>query len=169
MLYPGSNREAAMRSYRDEPYHLAWENRLGFLEVALAADADIVFVAGIGIDESYYQSVLPTPNALVALANGGDAARYRGAKLHFGLLGAHVVPGVAPLPVRVTHVVSKPLALGDRERASADPKHLSRLHADVWEECQKFLDAAVAARDAQSDWLDRTVRAAQRGLQRLGI
>lgn len=45
LLYPGSNREAAMRSYRDEPYRLKWEGCRGFLRLALEADAEIVFVA----------------------------------------------------------------------------------------------------------------------------
>ena len=48
MLYPGSVREAGMRSYRDEPYRLKWEGRTGFLRVALDAEADVVFVAALG-------------------------------------------------------------------------------------------------------------------------
>jgi acyltransferase-like protein len=59
MLYPGSVREAGMRSYRDEPYRLRWEGRSGFLRLALDAEADVVFVAALGNDEAYYQSGLP--------------------------------------------------------------------------------------------------------------
>ena len=114
MLYPGANREAAMRSYRDEPYRLKWNDRFGFLRLALETDADIVFVAALGSDELYYQSKLPTPRALLRFANAGDDERYRGARLTFGLLGAHLIPGVMPLPVRITHFVSRPLDLGDR-------------------------------------------------------
>jgi 1-acyl-sn-glycerol-3-phosphate acyltransferase len=61
MLFPGGVSEAALRSYRDEPYRLKWENRLGFLRLALEHDADIVFVATVGNDEMYFQSTLTTP------------------------------------------------------------------------------------------------------------
>jgi 1-acyl-sn-glycerol-3-phosphate acyltransferase len=168
MLYPGANREAALRSYRDEPYRLKWEGRSGFLRVALEADAEIVFVAATGIDEAYYQSRLPTPAGLLRWANGGDD-RYRGTRLGFGLLGAHLVPGFFPLPVRIAHRVSEPLDLGDRARARRDPRAFEALHADLAERCQKLLDAAVARRDDEVDRIDRTVRAGQRWLQRLGL
>ena len=168
MLYPGANREAALRSYRDEPYRLKWEGRSGFLRVALEARAEIVFVAAVGIDEAYYQSSLPTPGALLRYLNDGDD-RYRGARLLFGLLGPHLVPGVFPLPVRITHVVSEPLDLSDRERARRDPRAFEALHADISERCQKLLDAAVARRDDETDLLDRAVRGAERLLQRVGV
>jgi hypothetical protein len=169
MLYPGANREAALRSYRDEPYRLKWEGRTGFLRVALEAEADLLFVAALGCDEAYYQSRLPTPRAVLALANAGDAERYRGARLGMGLLGPHLLPGLLPLPVRITHLLSHPLDLGDRERARRDPAALAELHRRVAAECQAFLDAALRRRRRHSDPLDRAVRAAQRGLQRLGV
>jgi 1-acyl-sn-glycerol-3-phosphate acyltransferase len=169
MLYPGANREAALRSYRDEPYRLKWEGRLGFLRVALEADAEILFVAAVGCDEAYYQSRLPTSRAILALANAGDGDRYRGARLGFGLLGPHLVPGFLPLPVRLTHLLSRRLDLGDRERARRDPAALAELHARVWGECQSFLDAAVRQRGRHSDALDRAVRGAQGLLARLGV
>ena len=169
MLYPGSNREAAMRSYRDEPYRLKWGGRTGFLRVALEADADVIFVAAVGNDEAYYQSRLPTPGTILRLANAGDIERYRGARLTFGLLGAHLLPGIFPLPVRLTHVVSRCLDLGDRERARRDPAALARLHERVWAECQAFLDAAVARRRRYSDRLDRSIRGAQTLLHGLGL
>jgi hypothetical protein len=110
MLYPGSVREAGMRSYRDEPYRLKWDGRSGFLRVALDAEADVVFVAALGSDEAYYQSALPMPGALTRLVNAGDGERYRGMRLALGLLGPHLVPGLFP-PVRLTHVIAKPLDL----------------------------------------------------------
>ena len=169
MLYPGSVREAGMRSYRDEPYRLKWEGRSGFLRLALDAEADVVFVAALGNDEAYYQSALVMPDALTRLVNGGDGDRYRGMRLAFGLLGPHLVPGLFPLPVRVTHVIAKPLDLGDRERARHDPQALEALHARVWSDCQQFLDRVVADRECHSDALDRSVRSAQGLLQRLGL
>ncbi len=166
MLFPGATREAALRSYRDEPYRLQWSRRSGFLRLALQADAELVFAAAVGCDEAYYQSRLPIPRTLLALANGGDAERYREARLRFGLSGPHLLPGLFPLPVRITHVVAEPLDLGDRERALRDPETLSVLHAEVWKRCQRFLDRAVARREG--DPLDRSLRSALRLLQRLG-
>jgi Acyltransferase len=169
MLYPGAIREAGMRSYRDEPYRLKWEGRTGFLRLALATDAEVVFVAALGSDEAYYQSVLPTPETLIGLINGGDGARYRGMRLRFGLLGLHLVPGLLPFPVRLTHVIAKPLDLGDRERAQRDPEALAELHGRVWHDCQRFLDSVVANRARYTDALDRSIRGAERLLERIGL
>jgi hypothetical protein len=169
MLYPGAIREGGMRSYREEPYRLKWEGRTGFVRLALEADAEIVFVAAVGSDEAYYQSTIPTPEALIRLINAGDSARYRGMPLAFGLLGVHLVPGLFPLPVRLTHVIANALDLGDRERARRDPQALADLHAHVWSECQRFLDRVVANRARYSDPLDRSIRAAQRLLQGVGL
>jgi hypothetical protein len=169
MLYPGAIREAGMRRYRDEPYRLKWEGRMGFLRLALEADAEIVFVAALGSDEAYYQSVLPTPETLIRLLNGGDGARYRGMPLSFGVLGVHLVPGLFPFPVRLTHVIAKPLDLGDRERAQRDPEALAALHGRVWNDCQRFLDRVVAHRARYTDALDRSIRGAERLLGRIGL
>jgi 1-acyl-sn-glycerol-3-phosphate acyltransferase len=169
MLFPGGVSEAALRSYRTEPYRLKWENRLGFLRLALEHDAEIVFVAAVGNDEMFYQSRLPTPSAIVRLADAGDGRRYSGAYLRFGLAGVHLLPGVFPLPVRLTHAVSRPLELGDRDKAKRDPEALVELHRSVWQQCQTFLDEAVARRDRTADALDRAVRTGQRLLHRIGI
>jgi len=168
MLYPGGNREAAMRSYRDEPYRLRWQDRTGFLRVALEAEAQLVFVAAVGTDEAYYQSALPTPSGLTRWLDE-DSGRYDGARLGFGLAGPHLVPGLFPLPVRITHTVSEPLELGDRERARRDPRALAALHAEISERCQKLLDAAVARREDDADVVDRAVRGVQGWLQRVGL
>jgi hypothetical protein len=169
MLYPGAIREAGMRSYRDEPYRLKWEGRHGMLRLALEADAEIVFVAALGNDEAYYQSALPTPEALIRMINAGDGGRYSGMRLSFGVLGVHLVPGLLPLPVRLTHVISPPLDLGDRERARRDPEALAALHERVWSDCQRFLDGVVKKRGRYSDRLDRSIRGAQHWLQGLGL
>jgi hypothetical protein len=169
MLYPGAIREAGMRSYRGEPYRLKWEGRMGFLRLALATDAEVVFVAALGSDEAYYQSVLPTPETLIGLINGGDGARYRGMRLRFGLLGMHLVPGLLPFPVRLTHVIAKPLDLGDRERAQRDPQALAELHRRAWDDCQRFLDRVVVNRARYTDALDRSIRGAEHLLERIGL
>jgi 1-acyl-sn-glycerol-3-phosphate acyltransferase len=169
MLYPGGVRESGMRDYHREPYTLQWQERTGYLRLALEADAEIVFVAAVGSDEAYYQSRLPTPGALVRTLNGGDDARYRGLRLRFGAAGPHLLPGLLPFPVRITHQVSEPLDLGDRRLALRDPEALEELHHRVWITCQRFLDAAVARRHHHGDLLDGGIRSLQRVLQQLGV
>jgi hypothetical protein len=166
MLYPGSGSEAARRSYRDEPYRLKWEKRLGFLQLALRYDAEILFVAAVGIDEMYYQSSLRTPTWLLRRFS---AERYAGSRMQFGVLGPHVVPTLLPFPVQITHIVSNPLDLGDRARARRSRATLARLHERVVDECQAFLDTAVARRDRDAPLLDRFIRRGERIAQRIGI
>ena len=169
MLYPGGVWEAAMRSYRDEPYHLVWDGRSGFLRLALEHDAEVLFVAAVGNDEMYYQSRLPAPEAVVRLADAGHGARYRGARLRLGLLGVQLFPGIWPLPVQVTHVVSNPIPLGDRALARSDPEALAALHRAVWRRCQAFLTRAVSRRERSADLADLAIRTGQRFLHRLGV
>jgi hypothetical protein len=169
MLFPGSNTEAAVRDYGAEPYRLKWKERMGFLRLALDCDAEIVFVAAVGSDEAYYQSRLPVPEILLRHLNNGDGARYRGARVTFGLLGPQLFPGMLPLPVRITHVVSPALDLGDRDEARRDPEALAALHARVWAHCQSLLDAAVARRGRHTDVADRIVRGAEAALRGIGV
>lgn len=166
MLYPGSGSEAARRIYRAEPYRLKWENRFGFLRLALRYDAEIVFVAAVGIDEMYYQSRFEMPPWLLRRFS---AERYRGSHLQFGLLGPHLLPTLLPLPVQITHVVSRPLDLGDRAAARHSRATLAALHGRIWEQCQSLLTRALALRARTAPPLDRAVRAGERMLQRFGI
>jgi hypothetical protein len=169
MLFPGSGTEALMRDYRREPYKLKWENRTGFVRLALEHDADIVFAAAVGNDDLYYQSRVPLPPSYLALLNAGDAERYRGARMQFGLFGPHLLPAMFPLPVRLTHVVSRPLDLGDRQRALSDPAAFDALHHLVCVECQSLLDAAVQRERRKADVIDRGVRSVQGLLRRCGV
>jgi 1-acyl-sn-glycerol-3-phosphate acyltransferase len=168
MIYPGSGTEAILRSYRREPYRLKWYDKLGFVELAARNDATLLFVAGIGLDEMYYQTDLPAPAALLRYSNAGDEAYYRGSRLQIGAAGLHVLPGVVPWPVRVTHVISPPLAL-PRGLDPNDREALAATQVALWAECQGLLDEAIAARGRDSDLIDRTCRAATAMLQRLGI
>ena len=77
--------------------------------------------------------------------------RYFGARLPLGPLGL-------PLPVQVTHVVSKPLDLGDRKAALGDLDTFATLHQRVWDECQQFLDESVAIGHEHADGIDRATR-----------
>ena len=93
----------------------------------------------------------------------------RAAGMQFGTLGPHLLPTLLSFPVQITHVVSKPLDLGDRQAARRSRAALVTLHQRVAEECQQLLDAAVARRERTAPLLDRTVRAGERWLQRIGV
>ena len=168
LVYPGAGQEAALRSYRREPYTLKWYGRLGFVELALRTGAQVLFVAGVGIDEMYYQTDWQVPHALLGLLGDAYWSEYRGMRVQIGAAGLHLIPGVFPLPVRVTHTISPPLAL----EAGVDPddrEALERAQVRLWSDCQGFLDQAVAKRDADGDWLDRALRTGMRGLERIGV
>lgn len=166
MLYPGSGTEAILRSYRREPYCLKWDGKLGFVELAARHRATLLFVACIGIDELYYQTDIATPTRMIAYGNGGDGDYYRGARLQIGAAGPHLLPAVLPLPVRITHVISPPLAL-PHDLDPDDRDALARVQVRLWAEAQAFLDAACAAR--ASDVVDRGCRGVMSVLQRVGV
>ncbi len=166
MLYPGSGTEAILRSYRREPYTLKWDGKLGFVRLAARHRATLLFVAGVGIDELYYQTDVPTPAAMIAYGNAGDGDYYRGARLQIGAAGLHVLPAVLPLPVRVTHVISPPLALPS-DLDLDDHDAVAHAQVRVWAEAQAFLDRACAGR--ASDVVDRGCRRVMGLLQRIGV
>ena len=171
MLYPGAGGEAAMRSYRREPYQLKWHGRFGFVELALREHATVLFVAGVGIDEMYYQTDVPVLRSFFdRLARGPlDYLReYRGARLQIGAAGLHVVPGVFPFPVRVTHVVSEPLSI-DYDLDPEDRKAVEETQIRLWAQCQEHLDRAVERRERDSDLVDRVCRGSMRLIQALGV
>jgi hypothetical protein len=168
MVYPGAGMEAGLRSYRREPYRLKWYERLGFVELALQARATILFVAGIGVDEMYYQTDFAVPRALFGLLDDDYIESYRGLRVQLGAAGPHVLPGVFPLPVKVTHEISAPLQFD----LSVDPSNrdaLERAQVDLWAQCQTLLDVAVATREHRTDWLDVLVRRGAVALQSLGL
>jgi hypothetical protein len=69
MLFPGGATEAALRVLWSEPYRLKWEDRRGFLKLALEHDADVMFVAAVGIDDQYYQSRIGMPKVVPDFAD----------------------------------------------------------------------------------------------------
>jgi Acyltransferase len=168
MLYPGAGGEAALRSYRREPYRLKWYGRLGFVELALREHATLLFVAAIGIDEMYYQTDVALPRGLFDLLGGTYLHEYRGMRLQLGAAGLHIVPGLFPFPVRLTHVVSPPLSFD----AGVDPENqraVEETQIRLWAECQEHLDRAVEKRERDSDRLDRALRAGMHLLQEAGL
>jgi hypothetical protein len=147
---------------------LKWYERLGFLELALRARATILFVAGIGVDEMYYQTDFPVPRVLLDLFGGDYLESYRGLRVQVGAAGLHVLPGVFPLPVKITHEISAPLPL-DLAIDPSDRDALERAQVDLWARCQTLLDVAVAAREHRTDWLDALLRRGALALQSLGV
>jgi hypothetical protein len=168
MLYPGAGSEAALRFRRREPYRLKWYERTGFVELALRSQATLLFVAAVGIDEMFYQTDIRVPSELFRLVEGTYLESYRGFRFEVGSAGLHLIPGVFPLPVKVTHEISKPLRL-ERSVDVTDREALERTQVRIWARCQKLLDQAVAARDRRSDWLDAALRSGTNVLQEIGL
>jgi hypothetical protein len=169
MVYPGAGMEAGLRSYRREPYRLKWYERLGFVELALRAQATILFVAGVGIDEMYYQTDFAVPRVLLELFDDDYYIEsYRGLRVQVGVAGVHVLPGVFPLPVKVTHEISAPLQF-DPSVEPSNRDALERVQVGLWAQCQTLLDVAVARREHRTDWLDVVLRHVERALQSLGL
>lgn len=166
MLYPGAGTEASLRTYRREPYRLKWFGRTGFVRLALRTGATILFVAGVGIDEMYAQTRWRIPDRLFDLPLVGSLDSYRGLRLQLGVGGPHVFPGVWPLPVRITHRISRPIPL-DRSIDPEDEPAVATAQLEIWARCQRMLDGAVARRERYSDPLDRFCRRVHEGLGRL--
>lgn len=169
MLFPGAVSEAALRDFEREPYRLKWEGRTGFLRLALEHDAEILFFGAVGSEQMYYQSRFAVPYPLIRLLYQEAPERYRGLRLSFGMFGPHLLPGVAPFPTRITHVLSQPLDLGDRGLALRDERAFAELHARVTVACQAVLDRAVAEYGEPSGAVDRGVRKTHDLLRRLGL
>ena len=132
-----------------------------------ATTPTVTFVAAVGIDEMYYQTDFAVPPALFRLFDDEYVDSYRGLRVQLGAAGVHVLPGVFPLPVKVTHEISAPLPLPSVDSSNRD--ELERAQVDLWAQCQTLLDVAVATRDHRSDWLDAAVRCGALALQSLGL
>jgi 1-acyl-sn-glycerol-3-phosphate acyltransferase len=166
VIYPGSGREALRRAYTEKPYRLEWEDRRGFLQLALEADAELFFVAAVGIEQMYYQTRFELPAWLL---RAFAAERYSGARWTIGLVGPGASPTVLPMPVEITHVVSEPLQLGDRAMALRQPSAMRELHTSIWGRCQKLLDDAVQECRRDAGTLDRAIRGGYALLRRSGL
>lgn len=161
-LFPGGASEAALRDYAREPYRLKWQDRRGFLRLAVEHNALLLFVATVGNDEAYFQTRLPLPEALLRSMDQSGGTRYFGARLPVGF-------GPLTLPTQMTQVVSEPIPLGDRARALADETVFAALHARVWSYCQQFLNDAVFRARKDADALDRTTRGVENLLRKIGL
>jgi 1-acyl-sn-glycerol-3-phosphate acyltransferase len=167
-LYPGAGSEAALRVYRREPYRLKWYGRHGFVELALRTGATILFVAGIGIDELFFQTNRRIPASLFRWVEGTYLAEYRGVRLQLGPLGLHLLPADLPFPVRVTHVLSPPIRY-DHGVDPLDRTGVEKTQIHLWARCQRFLDEAIASRERYSDALDSACRKGMLFLEEIGL
>lgn len=129
LVYPGGAREVNKTSAADR-YKLFWGKSMGFVRVAVAAQAPVVFIAGAGIDDQF--TILGAlPGRLARLAFGHEKYRI-----------PLVFPPI-PRPVPFRFEVSPPVRLDLPPEAADDEAAIARAHADLWERCQAFLDASV--------------------------
>lgn len=167
LIYPDGASDAGARSHREEPYRLHWEGKLGFLRLALAANAEIHFVAAVGVEEMYFETRLRAPRLLRRYCLPGCAGGQGAGRVQLGLAGPRLFPALFPLPVELTHVVSPLVPLPDRHEAQRSPYALLRLQLQVRTWCQRFLDDELAWRQDRAGRLDRMVRRAQEVVYRL--
>lgn len=117
MLTPGGHREC--QPSRDF-YRLRWQDRLGFVRLAVRTGAPIVPVA----------------------VAGGTAAfpGFRVGKLSFWL--------PFPLPARIDVAVGAPIPVERHPGRARDPAWLRPIHERAWREAAALLQATLAARGA---------------------
>lgn len=116
IVFPGGAREG-LKSFK-ERYNLYWEDRFGFVKVAIAAGVPIVPCFSAGIDHCYY-----------VVANAYDIG-----KKYFGRyipLPLFVGAGLIPFPVKIRHVIGKPIVHDLPRTAYRDPKIVAKLHRRV--------------------------------------
>jgi 1-acyl-sn-glycerol-3-phosphate acyltransferase len=130
-VYPGGAREALKGP--DDLYRLRWEQSKGFIEVALRAQAPIIFHLGVGIDDSYR-----------VLAKMRWTGRVMGSPKYD--LPIWWGWGPLPRPVKITYHIAEPWHLDGSARDADDPAVVSRLHRSACERAQRLLDDCVKRR-----------------------
>lgn len=103
VVYPGGNDEVLKPSY--ETYQLSWGDRLGFVKVAVATQAPIIPVAGIGVEELYHNMPGWDSFEMSPIARWIEETigrRYRGMPPINGI-------GPIPNPVKLTFKVGAPM------------------------------------------------------------
>ena len=100
------------------------------------------------------------------LRDDGHPVRDYADPLAIGALDGASVRAAAAQAVRVTHVISSPLAF-DPALDPTDRAAVERAQLALWSACQRFLDRAVARRP--SDAVDAISRRGIGVLRRLGV
>ena len=131
-LAPGGMREA-LRPTTTESYRVLWEERKGFVRLALRAQVPIILAACPAADELYdvYE------NSLTKLA-------YK--KLHLPIPMISGLGGtLMPRPVKLLHVVGRP-----EHPPALDPdafkQQVDEWHAHICEQMQQLMDRALLLR-----------------------
>jgi 1-acyl-sn-glycerol-3-phosphate acyltransferase len=135
-IMPGGAREA-FKSSRDR-YELMWKRRMGFVRLAIRAQARIIPAVCIGIDEIYH--VFFEGYHLSERIFGKDALLP--ITLPVGL-------GPLPLPVKLTHYIGKPIRFRCRPEDADDPQKVSRLHRRVLKSMKAMLQHGMEVREQQ--------------------
>lgn len=120
IVCPGGAKEA-VRSSRHK-YELMWEDRYGFIKVAIATGVPIVPCICIGIDDVYVMLL--------------DA--YHKWKNNFIPIPLFFGIGLLPLPAKLTHYIGKPVTHKYKPEQHKDMKCVEELHARVLEEAERI-------------------------------
>ncbi len=156
---PGGAREA-LAPTRDR-YKLYWDGRYGFVRSAIRAQAAIVPMAIIGIDETYRQIV--DGDTVRQTPLGQLIVRLLGEKyllpLYFGM-------GPLPLPQQLHFLAGAPIPVPTDPTAADDETVVHALQAHVRMETEKLIATGLAAREARLKQLpngwERTLTLAMR-------
>ena len=130
LVYPGGGPES-FKPPADH-YKLLWQDRLGFIRVALRAQVPIVPIMAAGTDHAY--RYLFRDRWIARRLAGGPRYDF---PVSLGL-------GVLPLPGKFTYHVGEPIAPPGGPELADDPVALAAFHKHVWQTAQGQLDAAVA-------------------------
>jgi 1-acyl-sn-glycerol-3-phosphate acyltransferase len=128
IVCPGGAKEAS-RSSRQK-YELMWDDRYGFIKVAIAAGVPIIPCMCIGIDDAYVMLV--------------DA--YHRWKDTFIPLPVFFGLGLMPLPVKLTHYVGRPVTHNYKPYQHKDMDCVMALHKKVLDEAERVKEEGLKRR-----------------------
>lgn len=129
IVFPGGAREG-LKSHRDR-HRLFWQNRFGFVKVAIAAGKPIIPCFTAGIDYAYH-----------VFADG-----YKMGKRLFNAyvpLPIFLGLGLMPFPVKLVHHIGEPIEIKTRRHAYRDDKVVQRIHQKVVEAAEDLRAEALA-------------------------
>lgn len=154
--YPGGVQEA-MRPPA-ERYRLRWQDRSGFVRVAMLAQAPLIPMACIGIDDVFFQ-----------LLHHEEMKRTSWGRAMERLYGGQYVPPVllGPVPVRLRYMVGEPIVF-EHGPEDADDKRVRMIYRErVREAIEGLLQRGLQERrEEPKDWRMKLRELAQAPLER---